>query len=245
MKPDKKASSTNGFAKDGRPRTVGDLNYVWEWNTPDEMQMQLAGFQPREEYLRERLEKVALVSRQLKLTTDAELFEVGSGEGVMAAALAPQVRSILCTDVSRSFLDKARSTCQERDNVSFHHIRNDFLADLPTASFDGGFSFQVFIHLNVFEIYLYLCEIQRILRPGGRFCFNFLDFGEATRNFFHYYASRYREANPFEFKGFLSWHGAELVTRIATEAGLTPLRDEVIDEGGVVYLTVLRGAEAM
>ncbi|EEP73309.1 methyltransferase [Micromonospora sp. ATCC 39149] len=224
-------------------RSTGDLNYVWEWNTPEEMQMQLAGYQPREEYLQDRVDKVALVVEQLGLGPESEIFEIGSGEGIMAAGLADRVRAVLCADVSRSFLDKARATCEGRENVSYHHIENDFLEKLPTAAFDAGFSLNVFIHLNVFEVFLYFRQIRRILRPGGLFCFNFLDLGDNTRGFFHTYAERYRDANPVEFKGFLNWHGVELMTGIAAEAGLTPVTDKMINHDGVVFLTLRSDGE--
>ncbi|MGV9772514.1 class I SAM-dependent methyltransferase [Streptosporangium sp. NPDC003464] len=224
-------------------QSMGDLNWVWEWSSPEEMQIQLAGTQPRDEYLRDRVDRADWVAERLGLTPEEEIFEIGSGEGIMAKVLAPRVRSVLCTDVSQSFLGKARVTCRDHANVSYHHIENDFLEKLPTAGFDAGFSLNVFIHFNVFEIYLYLREIRRILRPGGRFGFNFVDLGEVTRDFFHHYAERYREANPVEFKGFLTWHGADLIVKIAKEAGLTPLLDEFVDEQGVGFLILRRDEE--
>lgn len=224
-------------------RNMGELNRVWEWNSPEEMQVQLAGTQPREEYLRDRVDRVNWMARRLRLAPDSEVFEIGSGEGIMANVLAPRVRRLLCTDVSRSFLAKARLTCREHTNVDYHHIENDFLATLPSASFHAGYSLNVFIHLNVFEIYLYFHQIGRILRTGGHFGVNFLDLGPSTREFLHFYAGRYQEANPVEFKGFLAWHGVDLIAKIAVEAGLTPLLDEFVDEDGVCFLILRRDEE--
>ncbi|MDP9796828.1 SAM-dependent methyltransferase [Catenuloplanes nepalensis] len=221
-------------------RSMGDLNLVWEWNTPDEMQIQLAGTQPRDEYLQDRVDRANWIADRLRLTPESSIFEIGSGEGVMADVLAPRVGRLLCTDVSRSFLDKARVTCREHTNVDYHHIDNDFLAALPSAAFDGGFSLNVFIHLNVFEFFHYFRQIARILRPGGHFGVNFLDIGGATRDFFHFYAERYLAANPIEFKGFLSFHGVDVIAAIAIEAGLTPLLDEFVNEDGVCYLILRR-----
>ncbi|MEU3168892.1 class I SAM-dependent methyltransferase [Streptosporangium sp. NPDC006930] len=224
-------------------QSMGDLNLIWEWNSPEEMQVQLAGTQAREEYLRDRVDRANWIAQRLRLTPDSEIFEIGSGEGIMANVVAPQVRRLLCTDVSQSFLAKARLTCREHTNVDYHHIQNDFLATLPSASFDAGFSLNVFIHLNVFEIYLYFRQIARILRTGGHFGVNFLDLGASTQSFFHFYAERYEQANPFEFKGFLAWHGVDLIAKIAVEAGLTPLLDEFVNEDGVCFLILRRDEE--
>ncbi|MGB3443775.1 MAG: class I SAM-dependent methyltransferase [Actinophytocola sp.] len=221
-------------------RKMGELNAVWEWNSAAEMQMALAGVQPRDEYLRDRVDRADWIAGRLRLNPDSEVFEIGSGEGIMADVIAPRVRRLLCTDVSQSFLSKAEHTCRAHDNVDYHHIENDFLAALPSASFDAGYSLNVFIHLNVFEFYLYFRQIARILRAGGHFAVNFLDLGASTRGFFHFYASRYKDANPFEFKGFLAWHGVDVIAKIAVEAGLTPLLDEFVDEDGVCFLILRR-----
>ncbi|MDG4817102.1 class I SAM-dependent methyltransferase [Micromonospora sp. WMMD956] len=221
-------------------RSMGDLNMVWEWQTPDEMQIQLAGTQPRDEYLQDRVDRAKWIAERLGITPESSIFEIGSGEGIMANVLAPSVRRMLCTDVSRSFLDKARVTCQDHANVDYHHIDNDYLAALPSAEFDAGFSLNVFIHLNVFEFFHYFRQIARILRPGGRFGVNFLDIGASTRSFFHFYAERYLTANPVEFKGFLSFHGVDVISSLAVEAGLTPLLDEFVNEDGVCYLILRR-----
>ncbi len=224
-------------------RSMGDLNLVWEWNSPEEMQVQLAGHQPREDYLRDRVNRANWIAQRLRLTPHSEVCEIGSGEGIMASVVAPKVRRLLCTDVSRSFLAKARTTCREHTNVDYHHIENDFLAALPSAGFDAGFSLNVFIHLNIFEIHLYFQQIARVLRPGGRFAVNFLDMGPSTRSFFHFYAERYQKANPVEFKGFLAWHSVDLIAKIGEEAGLTPLLDEFVNEDGVCFLILRRPEE--
>lgn len=220
------------------PGESDPLHPAWEWETAEDMQLQLAGHWSREEYLRDRRVRADWVADRLALTEKSAVFEIGSGEGVMAAELAPRVGSFLCADVSRSFLDQARATCRPYDNVSFHHIVDDYLDPLPDTSFDAGFSFNVLIHLDLYAVYHYFLAVRRILRPGGLFVFNHLDLGERTRSFFLDNAAHYRGAHPVALEGFLTWYGRDLIAKAATEAGLVPLVDEYVDEGGVGFLTL-------
>jgi ubiquinone/menaquinone biosynthesis C-methylase UbiE len=213
---------------------------AWEWDTSEGMQLRLAGEQPREEYLSDREYRANWVAEHLALTEDHAVFEVGSGEGVMASALAPRVRALCCTDVSKSFLDHARETCAALPNVSYHLIDDDYLEGLADGSFDAGYSLNVFIHLDAYEIFLYLRRIAAVLRPGGRFTFNFLELGEVTRPYFQGDLARYRQARASEVKGMLSWHHRATITALVRDAGLVPHEDELLDEGGVVYLTCHR-----
>ncbi|MFG3051477.1 class I SAM-dependent methyltransferase [Kitasatospora sp. NPDC048239] len=216
---------------------------AWEWETPEEMQLRLAGEQARADYLSDRAYRSDWVAGQLGLTAESSVFEIGSGEGVMAAALAPRVGRLCCADVSKSFLDIARETCRELPNVDYHLIEDDYLETLPSDSFDAGYSLNVLIHLDAYEILLYLRQVARLLVPGGQFVFNFLELGEVTWQFFRGDLARYRHAQPVETKGMLTWHHRETVAALAVEAGLVPDLDGLLDEDGVVYL-VLRRPEA-
>jgi ubiquinone/menaquinone biosynthesis C-methylase UbiE len=42
------------------------------------------------------------------------------------------------------------------------------LTGVKDESVDAVFSYDVFIHLQHWDIYNYLCEVRRVLRPGGR-----------------------------------------------------------------------------
>ncbi len=217
-----------------------DRYRAWEWETRSGMQLRLAGDQPREEYLADRRHRGAWIVDQLGLTQRSSVLEIGSGEGVMAAALASKVRQMCCADVSTSFLDKARETCWGLNNVTFRLIEDDYLETLQENSFDAGYSLNVFIHLDAYEIFLYLRQIARLLRPGGRFTFNVLEPGEVTWPYFHGDLARYRRAELSEAKGMLTWHDRRSILGLASEAGLCAGPDDILDEGGVVYLTVQR-----
>jgi ubiquinone/menaquinone biosynthesis C-methylase UbiE len=220
-----------------------DRYLAWEWDTAEGMQIRVAGNQPRNDYLADRTYRSQWIAEALALGPESSILEIGSGEGVMASLLASRVRDLCCADVSKSFLDCARETCRQLPNVTFHLIDDDYLESLPTGSFDAGYSLNVFIHLDAYEIFLYLRGIARLLRPGGRFAFNFLELGDVTWPYFRGDLQRYRAAQAVEAKGMLSWHRRETIAALATEAGLVPDLGQLLCEGGVVYLTIRRSAD--
>jgi SAM-dependent methyltransferase len=60
----------------------------------------------------------------------------------------------------RRFGDRPSVTCVE---VEGSHLR-----PWADGSIDAVFSYDVFVHLSIWNIHLYLEEIARVLRPGGR-----------------------------------------------------------------------------
>ena len=211
---------------------------AWERSSEQEMQEFLSGSLTREEYLRDREQQVDLVWSALEFNTDHVVFEIGSGEGVVAARLAPRVRHLTCVNISESFLAKAREACREVSNVDFQLCRGDYLEALPAAGFDRGYSWNLFIHLDAYQVFHYLRGAARILRPGGRFAVNFVSLGDQTRSLFRMFADAYPTAWPEQLPGFLRWYEPELMVAIAGEAGLAPLRHS--GEGGSHALTLYR-----
>ena len=109
------------------------------------------------------------------LKADATLVDVGCGSGRLANALKdmPEL-NLIGVDVVQDLLDYAQEICQ-RDDWKF--IKStDFKIPLENNSVDMVTAFSVFTHLLHEETYVYLAEMRRILKPGGKIIFSFLDF---------------------------------------------------------------------
>ncbi|SCB41725.1 Ubiquinone/menaquinone biosynthesis C-methylase UbiE [Rhizobium miluonense] len=105
------------------------------------------------------------------------IFDFGCGSGRVASHLSKRVdiKRFLGTDVVQSLLDYAATKTPEH----FAFVKHQQLSvPAEDGSFDLAYAFSVFTHLLQAEIYLYLQDIARVLKPGGTFVFSFLELAE-------------------------------------------------------------------
>ena len=124
-------------------------------------------------------ERIGLLERELLigegLGPDDFLVDVGCGSGRLAVQLVDYLTGrYLGTDVVPDLLDHARSVTR-RGDWRFEEVRQ---LQIPAgeAEADMVCFFSVMTHLLHEESYRYLEEARRVLRPGGKVVFSFLDF---------------------------------------------------------------------
>jgi len=114
---------------------------------------------------------------QATIRAGQRVLDVGCGTGTFAISierLHPNVE-VVGLDPDPRALDRAeRKARREAVSVRFDRGFSDRLP-YPDASFDRVFSSFMFHHLSANEKEPTLCEIRRVLRPGGSF--HLLDFG--------------------------------------------------------------------
>ena len=195
---------------------------AWETDTDEEQVLALGGHSSFEEIRADRVRRADDLIRELSIAPGKVGFEIGSGTGIVARILAARCTQLDCNDISASFLEAAKAECAGRDNVRFFKIEDDYLAYLPSDSYDFGYSLNVFIHFNPFDIYNYLVDVRRLLKPGGVFLFDACTFGSQTRDIFIEHASLYRK-HPGNVRGFVAFNDPELIYRLAADVGLKVL----------------------
>ncbi len=116
------------------------------------------------------------VLRHCGLADGMSLVDLGCGSGRLAAALGRVMRlDYLGIDIVQALLDYAAS----RSPPHYRFVLNRTLhVPAPDASADMVCAFSVFTHLLHIETYLYLADMRRVLRPGGRVVFSFLEFAD-------------------------------------------------------------------
>ena len=107
------------------------------------------------------------------LAEGMRVVDLGCGSGRLASALHRRGRfSYVGIDIIQALLDYARTKAP-----SYQFIRHRELS-IPQkdASTDIVSAFSLYTHLLQAEIFIYLRETVRILKPGGKAVFSFLEF---------------------------------------------------------------------
>lgn len=192
---------------------------AWEFETDEQTLLALAGNTTFEEYMQNRQQRAEELLSILGVQSHHRAFEIGSGDGTVAKLLSEHCRFIDCNDVSATFLKKAQTNCASISNVVFHQIRTGYLDYLPSESCDFGYSLNVFIHFNPYDIFNYLQDVQRILKADGLFYFDACTIEKETLELFHTYARFYKD-DPTRVRGLLNFNHPELIRTILEDVGL-------------------------
>jgi SAM-dependent methyltransferase len=116
----------------------------------------------------------AAILRHYGLRASDSLVDIGCGAGRLTRALAPWFEgSYLGTDVVPSLLRTARK--EGRPGWQFALVR-DVTIPMADGAADVVCFYSVLTHLPHEASYLYLEEARRVLRPGGRVVFSFLEY---------------------------------------------------------------------
>lgn len=120
--------------------------------------------------------KLADIMQGAGLRSGHHLLDLGCGSGRLSSALQERAEiGYTGIDIIPELLAYARG----RSPARYEFIENKTLSiPKPDATFDFASSFSVFTHLLHEETYTYLCEIRRVLKPGGKLVFSFLEFEE-------------------------------------------------------------------
>jgi len=173
------------------------------------------------------------VVKAIGLTKSDVVLEIGSGCGYMSALIAPLVDKLYCCDVSKSFLRFAKKECAGISNISFEHVqmysfRFHFLAD---RSIDAVFAHNVFIHLSLYDIFWYLKEISRVVKPGGRVWFDIANvetFDLPNNRSFLEMAQHYKGDNIDCWPMLMQWNSPQAIYEIARMFGFRLMGEDLL-----------------
>lgn len=107
------------------------------------------------------------VATALELNADDRVLELGCGVGRIGRELAPHCTHWTGVDIAEKMIDHARARLGHLDNTEFHQLERTRLDMLPDASLTKAYSVAVLCHMDKEDLYLYLQELHRTVRPGG------------------------------------------------------------------------------
>ena len=102
-------------------------------------------------------------------------LEIGCGGGRITSRAAGCFGRVHACDISAEMLKLSAASVKDA-HVSFHRLDGFTLKDFADASMDRVYSHDVFVHFSSLQVYPYLEEIRRILKPGGIGLLSFYNF---------------------------------------------------------------------
>ena len=106
--------------------------------------------------------------RIVGLLPASRLLEIAPGHGRITAFLLEQCDEYLGFDLNASCIEACRRRFPEVDPDRFRANDGRTLTDAADSHFDLVFSFDSLVHVDRDDLASYLCEIHRVLKPGGR-----------------------------------------------------------------------------
>lgn len=101
------------------------------------------------------------------------VLDLGCGVGRMTAPLAAHFDKVVGVDVADEMIKDARLMHADVENLSFEVNDGSSLADFSDDSFDLVLSYSVLPHLPMAVCESYFKEVNRVLKPGGLFRYQF------------------------------------------------------------------------
>jgi cyclopropane fatty-acyl-phospholipid synthase-like methyltransferase len=95
------------------------------------------------------------------------VLELGCGVGRIGRELAGHCGHWTGVDIAENMIRHARVRLSGLGNVSFHTLNRSALDMIEPETVDKAYSIAVFCHMDKEDLYLYLQDLHRVLRPGG------------------------------------------------------------------------------
>lgn len=102
-------------------------------------------------------------------------LEIGVGMGHQTKVYAARAAKLYACDISDSYLARARKYCADQKQIEFHYMKFGDLSFIPANTLDFAIIHNVMIHLNFYEILLYLRQVHAAMKSGGKFFFDIMD----------------------------------------------------------------------
>ncbi len=96
------------------------------------------------------------------------ILEIGAGGGRFTEILFPKCRKVIATDTSPSMLAILRERFAGCTKLECLLLDGRGLNPIEDESISAVFSYDVFDHLEPWDIFNYLSECKRVLKPGGK-----------------------------------------------------------------------------
>lgn len=108
----------------------------------------------------------------LEIAPTDRVLEIGCGVARIGKELAQHCGEWHGTDISGSMIEYARERTHDIPNIVLYELPENNLSIFPDGYFDCVYSTIVFMHIDKLDMFTYIREAFRVLKPGGRAYFD-------------------------------------------------------------------------
>jgi SAM-dependent methyltransferase len=159
-----------------RPHGVGETDYKRCWNSIAESlenaYSMIDESRGEEELVAHGKSLADALTFGLDLGPEDRVLDIGCGVARIGREIAPRVREWIGVDVSENMLEIAARRTTGLPNCRLLAVGGADLAPIESESVDKIYCHSVFIHMDKEDVYAYLAEARRVIRPGGLFYFD-------------------------------------------------------------------------
>ena len=103
----------------------------------------------------------------LNINSEDVVLELGCGVGRIGKQLTPHCKKWIGVDISENMINVAKERLKDDNNTEFHVLLRNDLKQIPDNYVDKAYSVAVFCHLDKEDLFNYLRELRRIIKPSG------------------------------------------------------------------------------
>lgn len=163
-------------------------------------------------------ENTIFLSMFRKLELD-HVVELACGRGRHVSQYADTAGDIVLVDILGKNIDFCKKRFKDRNNIRYYKNNGYDLAELEDGEYSALFTYDAMVHFEMFDVYNYLRETNRILRSGGKALFHHSNCMEGEGQSFD------NAKNP----GGRNFMSKELFAYLAYKAGFDVIEQHVID----------------
>lgn len=152
------------------------------------------------------------------------VIELACGRGRHVQNYYKDAKNIVLVDILKENIDYCQDRYNKLSNISYYHNNGYDLRDLPDNTFTSIFTYDAMVHFEMFDIYNYLKDFNRVLKRNGLGLFHHSNSSQNSRTSF---------INAKHGRNYMS---KEIFEYISLRCGFEVVQQVVIDWGGVENL---------